>query len=71
MVAVVFCAVCLGLAARLFYLQLRTSRWYTDRARRRKACSGRVRRGMTSSPFAAILCTGGSKKTNAPASGVQ
>ena len=32
MVAVVFCAVCLGLAARLFYLQLRTSRWYTDRA---------------------------------------
>ena len=32
MVAVAFCAVCLGLAARLFYLQLRTSRWYTDRA---------------------------------------
>ena len=32
MVAVLFCAVCLGLAARLFYLQLRTSRWYTDRA---------------------------------------
>ena len=32
MVAVVFCAVCLGLAARLFYLQLRTSRWYADRA---------------------------------------
>lgn len=32
MVAVVFCAVCLGLAARLFYLQLHTSRWYTDRA---------------------------------------
>ena len=32
MVAVVFCVVCLGLAARLFYLQLRTSRWYTDRA---------------------------------------
>ena len=32
MVAVVFCAVCLGLAARLFYLQLHASRWYTDRA---------------------------------------
>ena len=30
--AAVFCAVCLGLCARLFYLQLVTGAWYTDRA---------------------------------------
>ena len=31
-VAAVFCAVCLGLAVRLFSLQLRSGGWYTDRA---------------------------------------
>ena len=38
MVAVVFCAVCLGLAARLFYLQLRTIRWYTVSRTNRSVC---------------------------------
>ena len=31
-VAVLFCAVCLGLAVRLFFLQVRTDGFYADRA---------------------------------------
>lgn len=31
-VAVLFCAVCLGLAVRLFFLQVRTNGFYADRA---------------------------------------
>ena len=32
LVAVVFCAVCMGLAVRLFFLQLHSDGWYADRA---------------------------------------
>ena len=32
LVSVIFCGLCLGLAVRLFWLQLRTDGWYADRA---------------------------------------
>ena len=32
MIAVLFCAVCFGLAVRLFFLQLHSDGWYADRA---------------------------------------
>ena len=35
-VAVLFCAVCLGLAVRLFFLQVRTDGFYADRAQGQK-----------------------------------